>query len=143
MENRNGLVVDSRLTEANVRAEWEAALEMVENLPGTNRVTVGADKGYDVPIFVDGLRENQATPHVAQKGKGTAIDGRTTRHEGYHVSLRIRKRVEEIFDCLKSLKPVAGLRKTRHRGLELVSWMFEFAMAAYNLVWMRNIIWSP
>ena len=140
MENRNGLVVDSRLTEANGRAEWEAALEMVENLPGTNRITVGADKGYDVPVLVDGLRENRATPHVAQKAKGSAIDGRTTRHEGYQVSLRIRKRVEEIFGWLKT---VAGLRKTRHRGLELVGWMFEFAMAAYNLVRMRNIIWSP
>lgn len=140
MENRNGLVVDSRLSEANGRAEWEAALEMVENLPGTNRITVGADKGYDVPVFVDGLRENRATPHVAQKEKGTAIDGRTTRHEGYQVSLRIRKRVEEIFGWLKT---VAGLRKTRHRGLNLVGWMFEFAMAAYNLVRMRNILWSP
>lgn len=98
MENRNGLVVDSRLTLANGTAEWDAALEMVENLPGTNQITVGADKGYDVPAFVEGLRERSATPHVARKDKGSAINGRTTRHEGYRVSQRIRKRVEEIFE---------------------------------------------
>lgn len=139
MENRNGLVVDSRLTMANGTAEWDAALEMVEDLPGIGRVTVGADKGYDVPTFVDGLRDLLATPHVAQKNKGTAIDNRTTRHEGYQVSQKIRKRVEEIFGWLKT---VGGLRKTRHRGLGLVGWMFEFSMAAYNLVRMRNLIWA-
>lgn len=139
MENRNGLVVDSRLTEANGTAEWHAALEMIENLPGTNRVTVGADKGYDVPVFVDGLRERLATPHVARKDKGTAIDGRTTRHEGYRVSQKIRKRVEEIFGWLKT---VGCLRKTRYRGLDRVGWMFEFSMTAYNLVRMRNLIWA-
>jgi len=139
MENRNGLVVDSRLTLANGTAEWDAALEMIENLPGTNRITVGADKGYDVPAFIDGLRKRLATPHVAQKDKGTAIDGRTTGHEGYRVSQRIRKRVEEIFGWLKT---VGCLRKTRHRGLDLVGWIFEFAMTAYNLIRMRNLLWS-
>lgn len=139
MENRNGLVVDNRLTLANGTAEWEAALEMVEELPGTGPVTIGADKGYDTPIFVDGLRKRLATPHVAQKDKGSAIDGRTTRHEGYRVSQKIRKRVEEIFGWLKT---VGGLRKTRHRGLELVRWIFEFSMTAYNLVRMRNLIWA-
>jgi transposase len=139
MENRNGLVVDSRLTLANGTAEWDAALEMVEDLPGVGRVTVGADKGYDVPTFVDGLRDLLATPHVAQKNKGTAIDNRTTRHEGYRVSQKIRKRVEEIFGWLKT---VGGLRKTRHRGLDLVGWMFEFSMTAYNLVRIRNLVWA-
>jgi len=139
MENRNGLVVDSRLTEANGTAEWDAALEMIDNLPTTGRVTVGGDKGYDVPCFVDGLRERFATPHVAQKDKGTAIDGRTTRHAGYQVSLRIRKRVEEIFGWLKT---IGCLRKTRHRGLDLVGWMFEFSLSAYNLIRMRNLIWG-
>ena len=139
MENRNGLVVDSRLTLANGTAEWDAALEMVEELPGTHRITVGADKGYDVPVFVEGLKSLLATPHVAQKEKGTAIDLRTTRHEGYRVSQRVRKRVEEIFGWLKT---TGGLRKTRHRGLERVGWMFEFSMSAYNLVRMRNLIWA-
>ena len=136
MENRNGLVVDSRLTLATGTAEWDAALEMVENIPGTGRVTVGADKGYDVPAFVDGLRDLTATPHVAQKDKGTAIDKRTTRHEGYRVSQKIRKRVEEIFGWLKT---VGCLRKTRHKGLDRVGWVFEFSMTAYNLIRMRNL----
>jgi transposase len=139
MENRNGLVVDSRLTLANGTAEWDAALEMVEELPSLGRVTVGADKGYDIPAFVEGLRDLLATPHVAQKDKGTAIDKRTTRHEGYRVSQRIRKRVEEIFGWLKT---IGCLRKTRHRGLARVGWMFEFSMTAYNLVRMRNLIWA-
>lgn len=137
MENRNGLVVDSRLTLATGTAEWDAALEMVENIPGVGRVTVGADKGYDVPVFVDGLRDLTATPHVAQKDKGTAIDNRTTRHEGYRVSQKIRKRVEEIFGWLKT---VGCLRKTRHKGLGRVGWIFEFSMTAYNLIRMRNLI---
>jgi hypothetical protein len=139
MENRNGLVVDSRLSLANGTAEWDTALEMVEDLPGTGRVTVGADKGYDVPAFVDGLRDLLATPHVAQKDKGTAIDKRTTRHDGYRISQKIRKRVEEIFGWLKT---IGCLRKTRHRGLGRVGWMFEFSITAYNLVRMRNLIWA-
>lgn len=139
MENRNGLVVDSRLTLATGTAEWDAALEMVENLPGCNRVTIGADKGYDVPAFVEGLRALLATPHVAQKVKGTAVDRRTTRHPGYQASQRLRKRVEEIFGWLKT---TGGLRKTKHRGLERVGWMFNFAVTAYNLVRMRNLIWA-
>jgi len=139
MENRNGLVVDSRLTLANGTAEWEAALEMVEDLPGTHRVTVSADKGYDVPAFVGGLRAVQATPHVAQKAKGTAIDGRTTRHAGYQISQKVRKRVEEIFGWVKI---AGGLRKTRHRGLDRVESMFTLTTTAYNLVRMRNLIWG-
>ena len=82
---------------------------------------------------------NYATAHVAQKDKGTAIDGRTTRHEGYSISQRVRKRIEEIFGWVKT---TGGLRKTRHRGLDRVGWMFEFAMTAYNLVRMRNLIWA-
>lgn len=140
MENRNGMVVDSRLTQATGTAEREAALDMVENLPGSKRVTVGADKGYDAQNFVEGLRDLQATPHVAQKTKGTAIGQRTTRHEGYKVSQRIRKRVEEIFGWIKT---TGGLRKTRHRGLARVGWMFTLATTAYNLTRMRNLIWAP
>ncbi len=139
MENRNGLVVDSRLTLANGTAEWEAALKMIEELPGNHRITVAADKGYDVPAFVEGLKRLKGTAHVAQKNKGTAIDRRTTRHEGYRISQRVRKRVEEIFGWLKT---TGCLRKTRHRGLQRVGWMFEFSMTAYNLVRMRNLIWA-
>lgn len=108
------------------------------NLPGTNRVTVTADKSDDVPAFVDGLRVLLATPHVAQKDKGTAIDGRATLHEDYRASQRIRKRVEEIFGWLKT---IGCLCKSR-RGLDLVGWMFEFAMNAYNLIRMHNLIWA-
>lgn len=140
MENRNGLVVDSRLTEANGTAEWVAALEMVKNLASTKRVTVGAGKGYDVPFFVEGFRERLAKQRVAQKNKGSVIDGRTTRHDGYRNSLWIRKRVEEIFGWLKT---IGGLRKTRHHGVDLVGWMFEFALSVYNLIRLRNLIWAP
>lgn len=140
MENRNGLVVDRRLTVASGTSEWQAALEMVEDLPGTHRITVGADKDYDVANLVDGLRQRQATPHMARKEKGSAIESRTTRYESYRVSQRVRKRVEEIFDRTKN---TGCLRKTRHRGLDRVEWMFAVATSAYNLVRMRNLIWAP
>lgn len=140
MENRNGLVVDSRLTLANGTAEWDAGLEMVEDIPGTHRVTVGADKGYDVPKFVNGLRERSATPHVAKKVSCTTIDNRTTRHVGYQVSQKVRKRVEEIFGWIKT---TGCLRKTRHRGLDRVESVFTLTATAYNLVRMRNLIRAP
>jgi hypothetical protein len=99
---------------------------------------VGADKAYDTKDFVEETRKMNATPHVAQNNKGrkSAIDGRTTRHEGYAISQQKRKRVEEIFGWMKT---VGGMRKLRHRGLQLVGWMFTFAAAAYNLVRMRNL----
>ncbi|HID70488.1 MAG TPA: IS5 family transposase [Desulfobacterales bacterium] len=140
MENRSGLVVDSRLTQATGTAEREAALDMVENIPGVGRVTLGADKGYDVSSFVCKLRQLNATPHVAQKTKGTAIDKRTTRHAGYQVSLRIRKRVEEIFGWMKDTGPI---RKTKFKGLERVECEFTLAAAAYKLVRLRTLIWAP
>lgn len=93
METSNGLDVDSRLTLANGTAEWAAALEMVEELPGTHRVTVGADKGYDFPVLIDGRKRLLATPHVAKKDKGSALDKGLTRHEGYLISQRLRKHV--------------------------------------------------
>jgi IS5 family transposase len=108
---------------------------MLASLPGDDRVTVGADKGYDTKGFVADTRSLHATPHVAQK-KHSAVDGRTTRHEGYRVSQQKRKRVEEIFGWMKT---VGGMRKLRHRGLELVGWMFTFTAAAYNLVRIRNL----
>lgn len=139
MENRNGLVVDSRLTQATGTAEREAALEMVENRPGIKRVTLAADKNYDTAEFVRKLRRMNATPHVAQKAKGSAIDKRTTRYSGYQTSQKVRKRVEEIFGWMKT----AGLlRKTRHRGLKRVECTFTLAATAYNLVRMRNLIWG-
>ena len=139
MENRSGLVVDSRLTQATGTAERNAALEMIEDVPGTKQITLGADRGYDVASFVNDLRQLRATPHVAQKTKGTAIDKRTTRHAGYQTSLKIRKRVEEIFGWMKT---TGVLRKTRHRGLERVECTFTLAVTAYNLVRMRNLIWG-
>jgi len=139
MENRSGLVVDSRLTQATGTAERNAALEMIEDVPGTKQITLGADRGYDVSSFVKDLRQLRATPHVAQKTKGTAIDKRTTRHAGYQTSLKIRKRVEEIFGWVKT---TGALRKTRHRGLERVECTFTLAVTAYNLVRMRNLIWG-
>lgn len=139
MENRNGLVVNSLLTQATGTAEREAALKMLEQVSGTHRITLGADKGYDVADFVQKVRQLNATPHVAQKKKGSAIDGRTTTHDGYATSLRVRKRVEEIFGWMKT---VGLLRKTRHRGLEKISTTLTLTLTAYNLVRMRNLIWA-
>ena len=139
MENRNGLVVDTRLTLATGRAEREAALEMVSGLTDRKRLTLGADKGYDAGDFVNNLRQLNVTPHVAQNNKRrrSAIDDRTVRHAGYAVSQRMRKRVEEIFGWIKT---VGNLRKTRHRGRRRVDWMFAFTAAAYNLVRMRTLL---
>ena len=139
MENRNGLAVNSRLTQAHGRAESSAALEMVEEIPGLRRVTLGADKGYDRKEFVRELRDHNVTPHIAQKQWST-VDRRTSRQAGYAISQTKRKRVEEIFGWMKT---VGGLRKTRHRGVQRVGWMFTLALAAYNLVRMRNLLPAP
>src|SRR5580693_2523938 len=139
MENRNGLVADVEVLQANGTGERDAALVMVEAIPGDHPVTVGADKNYDTKDFVAEARNLKATPHVAQNihaRRSSAIDGRTTRHAGYRISQIKRKRVEEIFGWMKT---VGGMRKLRHRGLHLVGWMFTFAAAAYNLVRMRNL----
>lgn len=141
-ENRNGLVVDVRLTQATGTAEREAASGMLEQKPEGKAVTVGADRGYDTRDFVELMRERKATPHVAQNttNRRSAIDGRTTRHEGYAISQRKRKRVEEVFGWLKT---VALQRQTRFRGMLRVGWMFTLGAAAYNLVRMRNLLASP
>jgi transposase len=139
MENRQGLAVDGCVTQATGRAEPQAALTMVEELAGWGRVTLGADKGYDRKEFIQELREHQVTPHLACK-PNSIIDARTTSHSGYAISQRKRKRIEEIFGWLKT---VAGLRKTRHRGVARVGWTFTFALAAYNLVRMRNLLAAP
>jgi transposase len=138
MENRNGLAVDVMVTQATGTAERDAALLMAEAIPGDHPGTVGADKNYDTKDFVAEARNVRATPHVAQNNKNrrSAIDGRTTRHAGYEISQRKRKRIEEIFGWMKT---VGGMRKLRHRGLELVGWMFTLGAAAYNLVRIRNL----
>jgi len=137
-ENRNGLVVDVRLTQAGGTAERDAALAMLGNKPRWKRATLGGDRGYDTSGFVAATRDLKVTPHVAQNdsNRRSAIDNRTTRHEGYAISQVKRKRVEEVFGWMKT---VAMQRKTRFRGLDRVGWMFTFAAAAYNLVRMRNL----
>ncbi len=139
VENRNGLIVDAEGFQANGTAERDAALLMLERVPGTKPVTVGGDKGFDTRGFVAECRNLRVTPHVAQnqaRAGGSAIDARTTRHAGYKISQRKRKRIEECFGWLKT---IAGLRKVRHRGVCKVDWIFTFACAAYNLVRMRNL----
>jgi transposase len=141
MENRNGLVVETRLTRATGTAEREAAVEMVEakRKQKRGRLTLGGDKNYDVAAHVAALRQLCGTPHVAQNTQrpgGSAIDQRTARHPGYAVSQTKRKRVEEIFGWFKT---VALMRKPKFRGLERVGWMFTWAAAAYNLVRIRNL----
>ncbi|MBZ5616897.1 MAG: IS5 family transposase [Acidobacteriia bacterium] len=139
VENRNGLIVDAEMFQANGTAERDAALVMLEQVPGTKAVTVGGDKGFDTRDFVKECRHMGVTPHVAQnhaRPGGSAIDGHTTRHPGYAISQRKRKRIEECFGWLKT---IALLRKVRHRGVCKVHWIFTLACAAYNLVRMRNL----
>ena len=138
MENRHGLIITPRLTAATGTAERDAAERMVGDFPGRHRITVGGDKAYDTREFVQSLRVLNAVPHMAQncKGRNSALDGRTTRHPGYAISQRLRKRVKEIFGWMKT---VSNLRKTRHRGVARVAWVFTFTAAAYNLVRIRNL----
>lgn len=139
VENRNGLIVDAEVFQANGTAERDAALTMLEHIAGTHPVTVGGDKGFDTFGFVKESRNLRVTPHVAQnvgRRGGSAIDARTTRHPGYALSQKRRKRIEECFGWLKT---IALLRKVRHRGVCKVNWIFTLACAAYNLVRMRNL----
>jgi hypothetical protein len=140
MENRHGLLVDACLTGATGHAERVAALHMIE--PRADRphaITLGADKAYDTQDFVNELRSMRVTPHVAQNinGRRSAIDGRTTRHAGYGVSLRIRKQIEEAFGWIKT---IAGQNKTKFRGCDRVGWAFTFAAAAYDLVRLPKLM---
>ena len=137
-ENRNGLIVDARLTEANGTAERTTALDMIEDNAGPGS-TVGGDKNYDTADFVAGCRERGCTPHVSQNdtNRRSAIDARTTRHPGYRISTIKRKRIEEPFGWIKT---VGGLRKTRHRGRDLVQWFFVLTATAYNLVRIPKIL---
>ena len=145
MENRNGLAVAARLTHATGKAEREAALDMLDAQRNNRRVTLAADKAYDTTDFVGDLRARTVTPHIAVNGATTktgkrrksAMDGRTTRHAGYAVSQRIRKRIEEIFGWVKAQ---AGLRKVKVRGREKAEAVFTFAIAAYNLVRLPKLL---
>ena len=140
MENRHGLVVGAQATQVVGASEPVAALGLATAIPGTHRATLGGDKGYDTTAFVQGCRELAITPHVAQHvngHRGSALDGRTTRHPGYAVSQRCRKRVEEVFGWLKT---VGQLRKLHHRGTALVNWVFLLRTTAYNLIRMRNLL---
>lgn len=140
MEHRSGLVVNAMVTPADGYGERDAALVMVAAVPGRHRITVAGDKAFDTRAEVAELRRMGATPHVAANAErpgGSAIDGRTTRHPGYAVSQRKRKLVEQAFGWMKT---VGGLRKLRHRGGRLVTWIFTFAAAAYNIVRMRRLL---
>ena len=138
MENRHGLCVGATVTEADGYGERVAALELVEAVRGKRRITLGADKGYDIQDFVEELRQRNVTPHVTQNtsGRRSAIDGRTTRHSGYTVSQVRRKRVEEIFGWMKA---TAGKAKTRFRGIRRVTADFLSTMTAYNLIRMARL----
>jgi transposase len=141
MENRNGLIVDLRVAEANGTAEREVALRMLdEALPGDHRITVGADKGYDTGDFVARCREMNVTPHIAQcetAHRRSMIDRRTTRHAGYAVSQVIRKRIEEIFGWMKT---VGVLRRSRLKGIARTELAAQFTAAAYNLLRMATLL---
>ena len=143
MENRSGLLVDARLTRVSGHAERLAALGMIEPHADRRRaITLGADRGYDAADFVEELRTLNVRPHVARNvsRRRSAIDRRTTRHAGYAASLRARKRIEEAFGWIET---VAGLRRTKLRGIEKVVWSFTFAAAAYNLVRLPKLLGMP
>ncbi len=138
MENQNALIVDAMLTPATGTAEREAAEAMLGRQPGRHRATLGADKGYDAAAFVASLRGLNVTPHIAQNtARRSAIDGRTTRHPGYAVSQRTRKRIEEAFGWIKT---TAGFRKTRHRGTARAGWMLTLTAAACNLIRLPKLL---
>ncbi len=139
-ENRHGLVLSSKITIADGFAERETAKALIaKNAAGNRRKTVAADRNYDTHNFVKTMRGLKVTPHVTQNHKkkgGSSIDGRTTRHDGYEVSQKFRKRIEEVFGWLKT---VGMFRKTRYRGVAKIDWHFTLAVTAYNLVRMRNL----
>jgi len=145
MENRNGLAVDARLTRATGTAEREATLAILDRRKTGHRITLGADKAYDVTAFVEDLRRRQVTPHIAIDGRvskhgvvrRTAVDGRTTRHVGYRASQICRKRIEEVFGWIKSS---AGLAKVKLRGRDRVDAAFTLALAAYNLIRLPKLL---
>ena len=138
LDNRYGLVANACVTAATGTAEREAALLRLGEARGA--VTVGGDKGFDVHSIVEQVRAPGVTPHVAQKDKYTAIDGRTTRHHGYAISPQTRKLIEQVFGWMKT---IGGLRKLRHGGGELVDRIVTFTAAAYNVVRLRTLLMRP
>lgn len=138
MENRNGLIVDVVVTEASGTAEREAALNMLdESVAGTAPITLAADRGYHVRSFIEQCRARNVTPHIAlNERKDNCNDGRTTRHQGYSVSQRIRKRVEETFGWMKT---VGGFRKTRFKGVARTQLASLLVASAYNLLRIANL----
>jgi transposase len=139
MENRHGLLIEGRVSEASGTAERDVAETMLAAVPGRHPITVGGDKGFDTAGFVAALRPLKVTPHVAQNisNRRSAIDRRTTRHPGYAVSQRIRKRIEEAFGWIKE---VALQRRARHRGKDRVGWQFTLTAAAYNLIRLPKLL---
>ena len=137
MDNRHGLVSDSKLTEANGMAERDAALEKLTIISGSRRLSVGADRGYDTKAFVAECRELNVSPHIAQKKGWSAIDRPTTCHEAYRPSQKARERVESIFGWMKR---VGGFRRSRYVGLERTGLCGELVATAYNLVRMSRLI---
>jgi len=145
MENRHGLAVGGGISQASGTAERETALELIDDRDRRRRITLGADKGYDVTQFVHDLRDRSVTPHIAIDGhlsktgkrRKTAVDGRTTRHIGYDISQRCRKRIEEVFGWIKSS---AGLAKVKLRGRARVDAAFTLALAAYNLIRLPKLL---
>lgn len=144
MENRNGLAVASEVTQASFRGEMDAALQMIQDLDGEHRKTLGADKHYDQEWFCEELREQAITPHMAQnlhvRRFKSAVDGRATRHEGYGISQRKRKLVEEIFGWLKT---IGLIRRPHFRGKRKIRFVFTFALAVYNLLRISNLTLEP
>jgi transposase len=148
MENRNGLAVDATLTRATGTAEREATLAILDRRKPARRITLGADKAYDVTAFVEDLRSRQVTPHIAINGRvskhgvvrKTAVDGRTTRHPGYRASQICRKRIEEVFGWIKAQ---AGFAKLKVRGRAKAEAVFTFAVAAYNLIRIPKLLTQP
>ena len=144
MENRNGMPVAARVTGAAPQGEWEAALDMLVAVhDGARRITVAADKAYDDAEFLRRARAKAITPHVQKHEsdkRRSNLDGRTTRHAGYEISIRKRKRIEHIFGWLKT---VALMRKVRHRGQARLQWMFTLAVSAYNLVRLSRLTVQP
>src|SRR6201994_1527998 len=144
MENRNTILIDFRVEPADGYAERRAAIVMLdENLPGSRRITVAGDRGYDTRGFVASCRTLRGTPHVAQnqaRPGGSPLDGRTVRHRGYDVSQWIRKQVEETFGWMKT---VGGLRRTRYRGRARVQMHAYLVAAAYNLMRIANLSPAP
>jgi transposase len=129
-ENRNGFIVETEVTQAGTSQEWDAGLDLVARIGTRSTLTVGADKGYDTPEFVDGCRVMKVTPHVAAKTKNSCVDGRTTGKVGYSISQKKRKRVEEPFGWMKT---IGNLRKLSVRGLKKVSWQFRLSATAFNI----------